>query len=211
MKNIKHQILDTAIKLFNKSGFKNVAISQIASEIGISNGNLNYHFKKKDDLMLAIFERMDEEQGEILIRFKSYPNLKGFIEQTDIFYRFQLKYRFFYLDTLEIGRAYPKISEAHRKYSLRSIQHIRDSLEYGVKRGVFQLEPFPDAYDYLAYTIWMKGAFWLVQMEILQKDCKDTEVFIHSFTSLWQPYLTSKGLEELKAIKQLGITKNTNI
>lgn len=206
MKNTRRKIQDTAIRLFNENGFKNVAVGQIASEIGISNGNLNYHFKKKDDLMGAIFERMDEEQGGILTRFKSRPNLGDLIEQTDIFYRFQLKYRFFYLDTLEIVRVYPKIAEAYQKYSLRSIQHIRDSLEYGVERGAFQPELFPGAYEYLAHTIWMKGAFWLVNMEILQKDCKDIKVFINSFTSLWQPYLTSKGLEELKAT----IKKNEN-
>lgn len=199
MKNTKLQILDTAIRLFNESGFKNIALGQIASELGISKGNITYHFNKKDDLMLAIFRAMDEELEDVISRFKSYPSLNDIIEQTNIFYQLQLKHKFFYLDILEIVRGYPEIAKAHQEYSLRSIQHIRASLDYCVGRGVFLPEPFPNAYDYLSHNIWMKGALWLVQAEVLQRDCNNIEAFTNSFTSLWYPFLTDKGLEELKA------------
>ena len=207
MKDTKLQILDTAIRLFNESGFKNIALGQIASELGISKGNITYHVNKKDDLMLAIFRAMDEELEGVISRFKSYPSLNDIIEQTNIFYYFQLRYKFFYLDILEIVRDYPEIAKAHHEYTMRSIQHIRASFDYCAGRGVFRMEPFPDAYDYLAHTVWMKGAFWLLQMEVLQKDCKDIEAFTNSFTSLWYPYLTDKGLGELKSNGKVALAR----
>ncbi|MCB9313983.1 MAG: TetR/AcrR family transcriptional regulator [Lewinellaceae bacterium] len=199
MSDTKHQIMETAVRLFNESGFKNIALSQIASELGISKGNITYHFNKKDDLMLGIVRAMDEELEVVIRRSKSFPSLNDIIEQTNIFYHFQLKYKFFYLDILEILRDYPEIAEAHKEYSLSSIQHIRASFDYCVGRGVFLPEPFPGAYDNLAHTAWMKGAFWLVQMEVLQKDCKDIETFTNSMASLWYPFLTEEGWKEIKA------------
>lgn len=208
MNNTKDQIIDFAIKLFNDNGFKNVTLKQIALEVGISNGNLNYHFKKKDDLMLSIFHRMEERKEKILQRFKSYPDLTNIIEQINIFYHFQIEFRFFYLDTLEIFRAYPKIANAYQIYMMNALQHIRSSIDYCVGRGVFEPEPFPQAYDFLAHTIWLKGAFWLVKTEVLQKAQSKPDEFINSFVSLWYPYLTESGRKELTVARELNITEN---
>lgn len=50
----KYLIIQSAINLFNKYGIKNVRVQDIASEAGISPGNLTYHFRTKKDLMPAI-------------------------------------------------------------------------------------------------------------------------------------------------------------
>ncbi|MBK8567651.1 MAG: TetR family transcriptional regulator [Saprospiraceae bacterium] len=197
MKDTKHEIVQTATQLFNRDGFRNVALKQIAAELGISTGNLNYHFPKKDDLMPAVFEQMDAEAAEMLNKLRAYPDLKSIMEQVSIFYEFQLKFRFFYLDTLEIIRAYPQIAAAHKEFSMRSMRHIRATIDYCVGRGVFRQEPFPRAYDFLAHSIWMHAAFWLAQFAVLQKDCTSQEIFVQSLLGLLHPYLTPAGLEEL--------------
>ena len=40
----KQKIVHASIKLFNENGVANVRLQQIADEIGISVGNLAYHF-----------------------------------------------------------------------------------------------------------------------------------------------------------------------
>lgn len=207
MKNTKQEIVDTAILLFNESGFKNVALSQIASTVGISNGNLNYHFKKKDDLVLAIFQKMVTEIDDVINRFKVNPSVRGILKQITMAYDFQLKYRFFYQDTLEIVRAYSSIAEAYHADVLNSIKHIRSSLDSCVKKGIFQPEPFLGAYDYLAHSLWMHGALWLIQLSVLQNDNNKPEFFAHSTVGLFYPYLTPEGLSELQSIQYLGFAK----
>lgn len=49
-KNTRRQILDTAKRLFNERGYNDVSLKDIADEVGISKGNLTYHFSKKKTL-----------------------------------------------------------------------------------------------------------------------------------------------------------------
>ncbi|WP_354693063.1 TetR/AcrR family transcriptional regulator, partial [Escherichia coli] len=43
--------------LFNEQGEPNVSTLEIANELGISPGNLYYHFHGKEPLVMALFER----------------------------------------------------------------------------------------------------------------------------------------------------------
>ena len=51
MKNRKKEIVEVARTLFNAKGYSNVTIRMIAMELGMSSGNLNYHFKKKEAIL----------------------------------------------------------------------------------------------------------------------------------------------------------------
>ena len=58
MKNTKQVVLNTARKLFNEVGYSRVTIRQIAQEMSISSGNLNYHFKKREEILEALYFEM---------------------------------------------------------------------------------------------------------------------------------------------------------
>ena len=44
----RDRIIDTAIQQFNKRGYELVTLAELAEILGISRGNLAYHFKEKD-------------------------------------------------------------------------------------------------------------------------------------------------------------------
>ncbi len=46
-RDTRQAILDTAKTLFSQRGYNDVAIGEIAGALGISKGNLTYHFKKE--------------------------------------------------------------------------------------------------------------------------------------------------------------------
>lgn len=56
--NIKLEIIGVAKRLFNERGYNDVSTQNIADAMGISKGNLNYHFKKKEDIIEAVVEEM---------------------------------------------------------------------------------------------------------------------------------------------------------
>lgn len=60
----KQRIMETAITLFNKDGVQSITSRHIAKEMGISNGNLDYHFRNKEALLLAIYEQMRAEMSD---------------------------------------------------------------------------------------------------------------------------------------------------
>lgn len=57
----KANILQKAIALFNESGTAAVSMNALAEALGISAGNLQYHYKNKEAVIRAILEEMFRE------------------------------------------------------------------------------------------------------------------------------------------------------
>lgn len=57
MTSTKERILATSLELFNRLGERNVSTNHIAEALGISPGNLYYHYRNKGDIVFALFER----------------------------------------------------------------------------------------------------------------------------------------------------------
>ena len=62
----RQRILDTTLALYNERGEPQVSTSLIATELGISAGNLHYHFRRKDQLSSALLERFVAEFEAVL-------------------------------------------------------------------------------------------------------------------------------------------------
>ena len=52
------RIADAALRLFNQKGYASTTLTEIAGEVGISQGNLTYHFPTKLDLALHLSEQV---------------------------------------------------------------------------------------------------------------------------------------------------------
>ena len=62
----RDRILECALQLFNHKGEPNVSTMEVANEMGISPGNLYYHFHGKEPLVLGLFERFQCELAPLL-------------------------------------------------------------------------------------------------------------------------------------------------
>lgn len=62
----KDKILRTALGLFNNEGESAVSAVDIASVMGISPGNLYYHYKGKDEIIAALFDDYEDEIRQVL-------------------------------------------------------------------------------------------------------------------------------------------------
>jgi AcrR family transcriptional regulator len=60
------RILETALDLFNRFGEPNVSTTLVAGELGISPGNLYYHYPSKDELINRLYENYESELDELL-------------------------------------------------------------------------------------------------------------------------------------------------
>jgi len=65
----KVQIINAAEDVFTKKGFDEARMDDIAEETGLSKGTLYLYFKSKDDLIIAILDRMFQRE------FKQLENL----------------------------------------------------------------------------------------------------------------------------------------
>jgi AcrR family transcriptional regulator len=53
----KQVILDGAAWLFSEKGFRNASMAELAKMTGVAQGTIFYHFKNKEELFLAEFDR----------------------------------------------------------------------------------------------------------------------------------------------------------
>lgn len=60
------RILEAALDLFNRLGEPNVSTSAIAAQLGISPGNLYYHYPAKEAIVNALSQRHTEDLHEVL-------------------------------------------------------------------------------------------------------------------------------------------------
>jgi AcrR family transcriptional regulator len=63
---VRQRILDAAIAVFERDGFPRASMSSIASEAGLSAGGLYVHFASKEELFLASFAALVENEEQAL-------------------------------------------------------------------------------------------------------------------------------------------------
>ena len=70
------RILETTLDLFNRFGEPNVSTTLISNELGISPGNLYYHYPAKDELVNALFTRYKASMLELLVSAPQIQDLE---------------------------------------------------------------------------------------------------------------------------------------
>lgn len=96
-------ILEASLRLFNDFGEPNVTTTVIADELGISPGNLYYHFHNKDEIiesLFADFERGIEETLAAPVRRP--PNVEDIWLFLHLVFEGIWAYRFLYRDINEL-------------------------------------------------------------------------------------------------------------
>jgi AcrR family transcriptional regulator len=56
----REQIVDAAVAVIAEQGLQNLSLSEIEKKVGMSRGQLMYYFKAKEDILLAVFDRLLE-------------------------------------------------------------------------------------------------------------------------------------------------------
>ncbi len=81
----RDRIVEAANRLFYTQGYNPTSVSDVASEVGITKGNLHYHFRSKDDLLEAVVDLRLATISENLRQWdEAYPEarsrLKRFVQ-----------------------------------------------------------------------------------------------------------------------------------
>ena len=138
-KQTQKLIIDTAIRLFNESGTNNVSVNKIAAECGVSKGNLHYHFKTKQSLIRAIYDRIvheiRHEWGDDLAQPTAEHMREMFERQLSLIWR----YRFFYKELMALLSAdddlKQQFSQDRRQRSRVVYEFFKALIEHDVLLG----------------------------------------------------------------------------
>lgn len=71
-------ILETATRLFIQKGYEHTSIQDIIKQLGgLSKGAIYHHFKSKEDILVAVTDRMTEESNKMLEGIRDRTDLTG--------------------------------------------------------------------------------------------------------------------------------------
>lgn len=148
-RDIKTEILETAKQLFNEHGYNQVSMRNIADSLGISVGNLTYHYKKKEDLVEAVILKQHES-------YQRFPVPKT-LEELDRFFvkreEHQKKNDYYFRHYVQLAQ----ISKKVYNIQVKVLTDMRDTL-YGAfsnlhAAGLIKEEALEDQWQYLARSL----------------------------------------------------------
>jgi len=164
----RNRILEAAIELFNDKGTKSVTTNHIAAAMGVSPGNLYYHFRNKEEIIRAIFTHMHEVglNDYRAINAEQGPGSIPSMEETFLMIqRFNWRYRFFKRELAALVQSDPELKEQFIVSHRQHLAIVRGAIDMSIQQGFFRDIPLPQR-DLLTEQIWVMALFWLNYLEI---------------------------------------------
>ena len=172
----KERIIETAVGLFNEQGTKAVTTNHIAAAMGISPGNLYYHFRNKEEIIRAIYEQMDQvgmDNYQQIIAKVPAGSLQAMEETFAMIQRFNWRYRFFKRELTALLLSDPQLKERHTTTHRNMLSVVRHSIENSVAQGI--LKPMAEEeLGLFVEEVWLLTLFWLNYLEVGGEDVNDT-------------------------------------
>lgn len=193
----KTKIKKSAIKLFNENDSLSITTNHIAKEAGISPGNLYYHYKNKEEIILDIYMELSSN----FVGLNSFEKMlltENFFEAMDDMFNQYAKlfyeYRFLLRDAAVLIAFDPKLKEIFAKNQEIRIKQIEGLLNYLISEGILK-NLNRTSLNKRAKLHWFITAYWqtftsTTQEVSLESIHEAKEVF---FEFMIYPNLTEKG------------------
>ncbi|MEJ8813162.1 TetR/AcrR family transcriptional regulator [Variovorax ureilyticus] len=134
----RERILQASLALFNAQGLAAVSTHRIAADLGISPGNLHYHFNAKQLIVERLFRRF-EERLELLNA--SAANVRAIDDLwLSLHLRFEAidAYRFVYRDMAYLSGEYPALGQRAQALTAQNLLAAQALCEALVAAGVIE-------------------------------------------------------------------------
>lgn len=89
----REMILRRSLELINAKGMVDFRIDTLATSLGLSPGNITYHFSRKEDICVALWEQYLEEYGKVVRSLTTLLDIKQLYLLNRININLNYKYR----------------------------------------------------------------------------------------------------------------------
>jgi AcrR family transcriptional regulator len=194
--------LKAALHLFNERGEAHVSLAQIAGRLGISEGNLWYHFRTKRDLVAALFAELEERIDRNLSREPAaagghLADFGDYARQSfrDIWeYRFLYRHRFDPEEGGELAQRAAAVAERAHRYTERILAEM-------VARKL--LAASPQEISELAANAWIISRYWIDYLQerhgLVRISEADLQAGVKQLFALYKPHLTDLACAQIAA------------
>ena len=154
------RILAESLRLFNDRGEVHVTTGTIADELGMSPGNLYYHFRNKDAIVEELFRRFEER---IDVEPAAAPDAATAIEDLWLYLHLMLEaiwdFRFLYRNLDDLLARNRRLREHFNRIADRKFAAIVALCEGLERRGAMRARP--EEIRALARNVLVVATYWL--------------------------------------------------
>lgn len=209
----RDRIIEASLVLFNDQGERNVTTNHIAAHLGISPGNLYYHFKNKQAIIFELFTHYENRVMTVL----QLPEERGTSTSDKLRYLMETfkglwEYRFMHRDMESLLSADPSLHRRYRDFFQHCLAQIYRILLALNEAGVLRISQ-EEAED-LALNIWIVVTSWFsfLHCNLMAGDTQDIsqEMLlsgIYQVFSLERPYITKEHKDEVLAAQREFLTR----
>jgi len=137
----KESILQAAIEVFSKSGFRNSSISEIAKRANVAEGTIYQYYKNKEDLFFSIpIQKTIEFHEEVDLHLQgitgTFNQIRKFIWYYLYFFRTNPEYGRILMLEMRVSRSFVKTKTY--KFLKKSISRILEIIREGQNEGTIR-------------------------------------------------------------------------
>lgn len=208
LSSTKIRILDASLALFNDMGERNVTTNHIAAHLEMSPGNLYYHYKNKQQIIFALFERYEARVLDVLV----IPNDRA-LEPADKLRYLQgifsglWEYRFMHRDMEHLLLQNDVLHQRYRAFFQQCLLRVQDIFRGLNAAGIIAASE-EDVVN-LALNTWIVVTSWFsfLRCNLLatEQDSISPELLyggIYQIFSLERPYLTDAYREPMLQLQR---------
>lgn len=156
----RDRIIEASLALFNAQGERNVTTNHIAAHLGISPGNLYYHFPNKQAIVAELFVGYESRVDQFL----RLPLERPMQVQDKAIYLEALlgamwDYRFLHRDLEGLLDANLELSQRYQAFATRCLQHAQAIYRGFVAAGILVMDE--DQTEALALNAWIVLTSWV--------------------------------------------------
>lgn len=197
--NTYSRIVDASLILFNEEGERNISTNHIAAYLGISPGNLYYHFRNKDEIIVQLFKRYSEDLLAYLHQAVLPTSVSGAVSYMHGVYDVMWRYRFLFSDVNTLLARSAELLGEHNTFTQAKVSPLLINLLSQLNQ-LDIIRADETAMNDLAMNMWIVTKYWFDFDGSLRGRAKLTEDSkyrgIRRTLSLLRPYLLPQHLEE---------------
>jgi AcrR family transcriptional regulator len=153
------RILEVTLALFNRFGEPNVSTTLISAELGISPGNLYYHYPAKDELINVLFDRFERALNDLLAASDDVRNVEDAWFFLHTLFELIWQHRFLYRDLNDLLSKNRRL-ETHFQSVLKNKTRAIKALLDGMRRsGALKIDSL--ALETTATSMVVLLTYWL--------------------------------------------------
>lgn len=200
----RQRILAATLSLFNERGPDHVTTAEIAAAVKINGGNLYYHFRTKEALVLALFARFEADALAIVARIDgadeaASATYSGLLRQ---WFSLVWNYRFLFRDLIGLVSSAPALVEPIGAVSAAMRVAVGDIVGRMEKAG---LAAIPERERPAVLTnLWIVSTYWAsylnLQEGVTEFGPQQIDWGLRQVSSLFRPYLSPEATAELEAM-----------